>query len=87
MNLNNMRNVKMPNAGPAGALAKLAVIGGIGLYGAVNSLYNVEGGHRAIVFNRVVGVKDKVNRIGDFFLEFFIASGFGRVWVLVRVCF
>lgn len=61
MNLNNMRNVKMPNAGPAGAFAKLAVIGGIGLYGAMNSLYNVEGGHRAIVFNRLVGVKDKVN--------------------------
>lgn len=60
MNLNNMRNVKMPNAGPAGALAKLVVIGGLGLYGAVNSLYNVEGGHRAIVFNRIVGVKDKV---------------------------
>lgn len=55
-----MRNVKLPSAGPMGALARLAVIGGIGLYGAVNSLYNVEGGHRAIVFNRIVGVKDKV---------------------------
>lgn len=60
MNLNNMRNVKLPSAGPAGALARLAVVGGIGLYGAMNSLYNVEGGHRAIVFNRIVGVKDKV---------------------------
>lgn len=30
------------------------------MYGAVNSLYNVEGGHRAIVFNRVVGIKEKV---------------------------
>ncbi|CAM6043392.1 unnamed protein product [Sphagnum compactum] len=60
MNFNNMRNVKLPSAGPMGALAKLAVIGGVGLYGAVNSLYNVEGGHRAIVFNRIVGVKDKV---------------------------
>ncbi|KAH9571818.1 hypothetical protein CY35_02G112900 [Sphagnum magellanicum] len=60
MNFNNMRNVKLPSAGPLGALARLAVIGGIGLYGAVNSLYNVEGGHRAIVFNRIVGVKDKV---------------------------
>ena len=63
MNINNMRNVKMPNAGPAGALARLAVIGGIGLYGALNSLYNVEGGHRAIVFNRIVGVKDKVTAL------------------------
>ncbi|KAH8970882.1 hypothetical protein BDL97_02G112300 [Sphagnum fallax] len=60
MNFNNMRNVKLPSAGPMGALARLAIIGGIGLYGAVNSLYNVEGGHRAIVFNRIVGVKDKV---------------------------
>jgi prohibitin 2 len=69
MNLNNMRNVKMPNAaGPAGALAKLAVIGGIGLYGAMNSLYNVEGGHRAIVFNRIVGVKDKVYPEGTHFM-------------------
>jgi prohibitin 2 len=61
MNLNNMRNVKMPNTGPASALARLALIGGLGVYGAVNSLYNVEGGHRAIVFNRIVGVKDKVS--------------------------
>ncbi|KAG0575763.1 hypothetical protein M758_5G031100 [Ceratodon purpureus] len=68
MNLNNMRNVKMPNAGPAGALAKLAVIAGIGVYGAANSLYNVEGGHRAIVFNRIVGVKDKVYPEGTHFM-------------------
>lgn len=60
MNLNNIRNVKMPNTGPAQSIAKLALLGGLGLYGAMNSLYNVEGGHRAIVFNRIVGVKDKV---------------------------
>lgn len=41
-------------------MIKIGIIGGIGLYAAANSLYNVEGGHRAIVFNRVVGVKDKV---------------------------
>jgi prohibitin 2 len=68
MNLNNMRNVKMPNAGPAGALAKLAVIGGLGIWGAANSLYNVDGGHRAIVFNRIVGVKDKVYPEGTHFM-------------------
>ncbi|CAA0816202.1 Prohibitin-2- mitochondrial [Striga hermonthica] len=34
--------------------------GGLGVYGVSNSLYNVEGGHRAIVFNRIVGIKDKV---------------------------
>ncbi|CAI9787638.1 unnamed protein product [Fraxinus pennsylvanica] len=27
---------------------------------AWRSLYNVEGGHRAVVFNRIVGIKDKV---------------------------
>ena len=39
---------------------RVGFIGGIGLYAAYKSLYNVEGGHRAVVFNRVVGVKDKV---------------------------
>ncbi|XP_024376787.1 prohibitin-1, mitochondrial [Physcomitrium patens] len=68
MNLNDVRNVKIPNGGPAGALVKLAVIGGIGVYAAVNSLYNVEGGHRAIVFNRIVGVKDKVYPEGTHFM-------------------
>jgi prohibitin 2 len=47
MNLNSVRNVKLPNPGPAGALAKVA-------------LYNVDGGHRAIVFNRLIGVKEQV---------------------------
>lgn len=54
----NMKNVKVPNVG--GAALKLGIIGGIGLYAAANSLYNVEGGHRAIVFNRLIGIKDKV---------------------------
>jgi prohibitin 2 len=69
MNLNNMRNVRLPQAsGPAGTLARLALIGGVGLYAAFNSLYNVEGGHRAIVFNRLVGVKDKVYPEGTHFM-------------------
>lgn len=51
----NMSNVKA-----ASALVKVGVVGGLGLYAATNSLYNVEGGHRAIVFNRLIGVKDKV---------------------------
>ena len=33
-------------------------------YAALNSLFNVEGGHRAIVFNRVVGVKERVYEEG-----------------------
>ncbi|XP_023525683.1 prohibitin-1, mitochondrial [Cucurbita pepo subsp. pepo] len=60
MNLNNVRVPNVPGGGAASALVKIGIIGGLGLYAAANSLYNVEGGHRAIVFNRVVGVKDKV---------------------------
>uniref|UniRef100_A0A0C9S1S5 Prohibitin n=1 Tax=Wollemia nobilis TaxID=56998 RepID=A0A0C9S1S5_9CONI len=56
----NVKVPKMPGGGPAAALTKAAVIGGLGIYAAFNSLYNVEGGHRAIVFNRIVGVKDRV---------------------------
>jgi hypothetical protein len=37
---------------------KVAVAGGLGVYGLSNSIFNVEGGHRAIVFNRIVGIKD-----------------------------
>jgi prohibitin 2 len=33
-----------------------------------NSLFNVEGGHRAIVYNRFVGVKDKVYAEGTHFM-------------------
>ncbi|KAJ7556774.1 hypothetical protein O6H91_05G097500 [Diphasiastrum complanatum] len=59
--MNNFRNVKLPSgAGPLGALTKVVLIGGAVVYGLANSLYNVEGGHRAIVFNRLVGIKDKV---------------------------
>ncbi|BBM98047.1 prohibitin 2 [Marchantia polymorpha subsp. ruderalis] len=68
MNLNSVKNVKLPNAGPLGALAKVVVIGGVGLYGAMNSLYNVEGGHRAIVFNRLVGIKEEVYPEGTHFM-------------------
>jgi prohibitin 2 len=61
MNFNNVRVPNVPGGGGAAwALTRAIVLGGLGLYGALNSLYNVEGGHRAIVFNRIVGVKDKV---------------------------
>ncbi|CAL4920048.1 unnamed protein product [Urochloa decumbens] len=52
---------KIPSA-PAGGsgLVKAALFGGAGLYAFFNSFYNVEGGHRAIVFNRIEGIKDKV---------------------------
>ncbi|KAK6935903.1 Band 7 domain, partial [Dillenia turbinata] len=60
MNFQNLKVPKGPSGGAASALVKLAVVVGLGGYGALNSLYNVEGGHRAIVFNRLVGIKEKV---------------------------
>ncbi|KAH0915548.1 hypothetical protein HID58_029994 [Brassica napus] len=57
---NNIKVPKVPGGGAASALLKVGIIGGLGLYAATQSLYNVDGGHRAIMFNRLVGVKDKV---------------------------
>ncbi|KAK9268038.1 hypothetical protein L1049_010477 [Liquidambar formosana] len=62
----NLKNVNPPKA--ASALAKVGLIGGLGLYAAFNSLYTVEGGQRAIVFNRLYGVKDKVYPEGTHFI-------------------
>ncbi|GJM97206.1 hypothetical protein PR202_ga14115 [Eleusine coracana subsp. coracana] len=60
----SFKGAKMPSApGAGGKLATVAVLGGAALYGVLNSFYNVEGGHRAIVFNRLEGIKEKV-RIG-----------------------
>ncbi|KAH0451169.1 hypothetical protein IEQ34_018468 [Dendrobium chrysotoxum] len=56
----SFKNTRVPNAGSAATLVKVALIGGAGVYAALNSLYNVDGGHRAIVFNRIQGIKDKV---------------------------
>lgn len=52
-----------PRISPAavGGLARVLIGGGLAVYGAANSLFNVEGGHRAIVFNRLVGIKDEVS--------------------------
>ena len=51
----------MPSGGPGGGrLARVLILGGAAIYGASNSLFNVEGGHRAIVFNRLTGVKEEV---------------------------
>jgi len=60
MNFNNVKIPKVPGGGGISALLKVSILGGLAVYGATNTLYNVEGGHRAIVFNRVIGVKDKV---------------------------
>ncbi|KAK2969379.1 hypothetical protein RJ640_028768 [Escallonia rubra] len=58
MDFNNVKVPKVPGGGAASTLI-LSVISGLDIYGVANSLYNVEGGHRAIVFNRIFGVKDK----------------------------
>lgn len=44
----------------APGLVRTLLVGGVGLYGASQSIYNVEGGHRAIVFNRFSGIKSTV---------------------------
>lgn len=46
-------------AAAAQSVTALAVAGGLA-YGTYNSMYTVPGGHRAVVFNRVIGMKDSV---------------------------
>ena len=58
MSFNKVPNV--PGSPALSALLKVSVIGGLGLYAITNSLYNVEGGHRAVMFNRLTGIKGKV---------------------------
>jgi len=42
----------------SGTVASVLLAGGLIAYGAWNSLFTVEGGHRAVIFNRFQGVKD-----------------------------
>jgi prohibitin 2 len=59
-----LKNLMNMNVGPpTKAVTTIAgvLLGGVGLtYGAYNSLFTVEGGHRGVMFNRVVGVKQDV---------------------------
>jgi hypothetical protein len=48
-----------PAINPAGPIGALLGMTGLA-YGAYNSVYTVEGGHRALLFNRLVGVKEEV---------------------------
>lgn len=41
------------------AAGSLMIAGGLG-YGAYNSVFTVDGGHRAVVYNRILGMKDTV---------------------------
>nr|XP_004251498.1 prohibitin-1, mitochondrial-like [Solanum lycopersicum] len=69
MNLKNVKVPKMPGGGGAASpLIKFGLVIGLGVYGIANSLYNVDGGNRAIVFNRIRGVKDKVYPEGTHFM-------------------
>ena len=59
--------------GPPGGINPVAPIGALlGLagiaYGGYNSFYTVEGGHRALLFNRLVGVKEEVHMEGMHFM-------------------
>jgi hypothetical protein len=48
------------NAAALANMVKLVIGGTAAAWGISNSLFNVEGGHRAIVFNRLVGIKETV---------------------------
>ena len=67
--MQGIRNLKMPPVAGAANLARALIFGGVGLYGASQSIYNVEGGHRAIVFNRFSGIKSDVRPPADFSLS------------------
>lgn len=66
---------KTPSSGPG--LSRLIAAGGA-LIGSIvlayNSVYNVEGGHRAVVFNKITGVKQNVVDEGTKFLIPFIET-------------
>lgn len=57
-----MKLMKYPRGSGLG-LGALAAAGGLA-YAAANSFYNVDGGHRAIIFSRITGVGDVVYREG-----------------------
>ncbi|KAG7667750.1 hypothetical protein KSW81_005672 [Nannochloris sp. 'desiccata'] len=58
------KELQGPQGPGAGRLAQVLVMGGAAVYGLTHSLFNVEGGHRAIVFNRLGGIKDEVYEEG-----------------------
>jgi len=49
---------KMPGISPTAIRAVL--LAGVGTYGLYNSIYQVDAGHKAVVFNRLMGVKPTV---------------------------
>ncbi|EFA84399.1 prohibitin [Heterostelium album PN500] len=69
-NFNNIRGSLPKFNAPKGGVGGIGslLVAGVALYGAFNSLLNVEGGHRAIVFNRFVGIKNRVYNEGTHFV-------------------
>jgi len=63
---NAPKGPKLPGGGngnaanAAGKAAGALLTAGALSYGAFNSVYTVEGGHRAVVFNRLLGMKDSI---------------------------
>lgn len=51
--------------GGAAQLIRVVLFGGAAVYGLSNSIFNVEGGHRAVVFNRVLGLKETVRSLAS----------------------
>merc|ERR1719450_999 len=62
----------MPSGGASSAVARALGVGTVGLtglvYGGGNMLFNVEGGHRAVMFHRFGGVQDRVRMEGTHIL-------------------
>ena len=48
--MENVKNVKLPPGAAGSVLARVVVLGGAAVYGLANSIFNVEGGHRWVVF-------------------------------------
>ncbi|XP_074294119.1 prohibitin-1, mitochondrial-like [Silene latifolia] len=67
MDFGNMKVPKMPGLGAVTAVVTVGILGAAAVYGSANSLYNVEGGNRAIVFNRLYGIKNEVYPEGTHF--------------------
>lgn len=65
-NFNNLTNVKLPPGGSG--IIKAAIGAGILLYAGSQSIFNVEGGHSAVVFNKFSGVKQTVYGEGTHFI-------------------
>jgi len=59
--------MNMPS-GPAGAGLKALAVAGLVGYAGYESLYNVEGGHKAIVYSRFSGIQDTVIDEGTHFV-------------------